>query len=336
MSEPILQVQDLKVHFPVRGGLASLTGERRVVHAVDGVSFDVQPGEILALVGESGCGKTTVARAVTRLIEPTAGHVLFEGNDLGRMRGGPLRQVRRRLQLVFQDPYESLDPRQTVFDVVAEPVTIHGLARGGAERERLVYEALEGAGLHPAPLIARQYPHHLSGGQRQRVAIAAALVLGPQFIVADEPVSMLDVSVRAEILKLLLELRTSRGLTFLFITHDLSLAWVIADRIAVLYLGTIVELGPAAEVIARPRHPYTRALVSVIPVPEPDTTSQREILSGEAPSPIAIPQGCRFQSRCWLRRQLGNPQECETVEPRLSGVGDHVAACHFADEGVAP
>jgi peptide/nickel transport system ATP-binding protein len=328
--EPILRVEDLRVHFPVRAGLRSVGGPRRVVRAVDGVSFEVYPGEILALVGESGCGKTTIARTVSRLERPTAGRVLYHGQDLARVRGRALRRLRQKIQLVFQDPYESLDPRQTVYQIVAEPLLIHGLARTETERRRIVYDALTAAGLHPPEQLARRYPHHLSGGQRQRVAIAASLVLNPEFIVADEPVSMLDVSVRAEILKLLLELRATRGLSFLFITHDLSLAWVIADRIAVVYLGRVVEIGPANAVIRNPEHPYTKSLVSVIPVPEPGPREARLLLSGETPSPIDVPSGCRFHPRCWLRQRLDNPSACETLDPALSGEGDHRVACHFA------
>jgi peptide/nickel transport system ATP-binding protein len=325
---PILQVEDLAVHFPVRG-LRSLGGPGRVVRAVDGVSFDVMQGEVLALVGESGCGKTTIARSVTRLERPTRGRILYRGADLARVRGQELRRMRQKLQLVFQDPYESLDPRQTILEIVAEPLIIHGIAHGEEERRRIVYDALAAAGLHPPDQIARRYPHHLSGGQRQRVAIAASLVLQPDFIVADEPVSMLDVSVRAEILKLMLELRRSRGITYLFVTHDLSLAWVIADRIAVVYLGRVVEIGPADEVIQRPRHPYTKALVSVIPVPEPGRRAEAIVLSGETPSPIQVPPGCRFHTRCPLRRELGDPPRCETSDPSLAGDG-HAVACHFA------
>ena len=328
--EPILRVEDLRVQFPVRAGLRTVGGPRRVVRAVDGVSFEIYPGEILALVGESGCGKTTIARTICRLERPTAGRVLYRGRDLSRVRGRALRQLRQKVQLVFQDPYEALDPRQTVYEIVAEPLLIHGLARTETERRRIVYDALTAAGLHPPEQIARRYPHHLSGGQRQRVAVAASLVLGPEFIVADEPVSMLDVSVRAEILRLLLELRAARGLGFLFITHDLSLAWVIADRIAVVYLGRVVEIGPADAVIRAPQHPYTKSLVSVVPVPEPGARTDRLLLTGETPSPIEVPPGCRFHPRCWLRRRLDNPPACETLDPALGVADEHRVACHFA------
>ncbi|MHB8459178.1 MAG: ABC transporter ATP-binding protein [Candidatus Limnocylindrales bacterium] len=328
--EPLIAIRDLEVHFPLRSGFGGLGRPGRVVRAVDGVSFEILPGEVLALVGESGCGKTTIARALLHLERATGGQIIYRGQDLTRVRGRALRRLRQKIQLVFQDPYESLDPRQTVYEIVAEPLIIHGLAPSEADRRRIVHAALAAAGLHPPEQIGRRYPHHLSGGQRQRVAIAATLVLEPDFVVADEPVSMLDVSVRAEILRLMLELRATHGLTYLFITHDLSLAWVIADRIAVVYLGRIVEIGPTDAVIGRPRHPYTKALVSVVPIPEPGERTGRTILSGEAPSPTDIPRGCRFQSRCPLRRELGDPSRCETDDPRLEGSGDHAAACHFA------
>jgi len=328
-AEPILRVEGLRVQFPVRGS-GGMGSSGKVVKAVDGVSFEVEQGEILALVGESGCGKTTIARTVDGLERPVEGRVVYRGRDLGQVKGKELRQLRRKVQLVFQDPYESLDPRQTVYDIVAEPLRIHGLAPVDTDRRRIVYEAIAAAGLHPPEQIARRHPHHLSGGQRQRVAIASSLVLDPEFMIADEPVSMLDVSVRAEILALLLELRRNRGLAFLFITHDLSLAWVIADRIAVVYLGRIVEIGTADEVIADPRHPYTRSLVSVIPVPEPGDRGERLLLSGETPSPVDVPSGCRFHPRCWLRERLGNPTACETDDPTLRGEGRQVA-CHFPD-----
>ena len=340
---PVLSVEDLYVQYPVRKG-GGFFRRRGVVRAVDGITFDVRRGEVLALVGESGCGKTTIARAVMRLVEPTSGRIIYRGRDITHLRGKEMRELREQFQMVFQDPYESLDPRQTVFETVSEPLLIHRQRATGEERRTLVFRSLERAGLHPPEETARRYPHHLSGGQRQRVAIAAAMVLDPGLVVADEPVSMLDVSLRAGILKLMLELREQRDLAYLFITHDLSLAWVVADRIAVVYLGRIVELGPAADVIANPRHPYTRALVSVIPVPEAGAAAEQILLTGETPSPTSIPLGCRFAPRCWLRRQLDEPAECVTADPELRasaeatdgapeaahGAPEHSAACHFA------
>jgi oligopeptide/dipeptide ABC transporter ATP-binding protein len=248
-----------------------------------------------------------------------------------------LRPIRAGMQMVFQDPYESLDARQTVFDLVAEPLAIHGRAPGKEERREAVLSALERAGLHPAAEIAKRYPHHLSGGQRQRVALASAMVLEPSLVVADEPVSMLDVSLRAGILRLMLELRERRNLAYLFITHDLSLAWVVADRIAVVYLGRIVEVGPAADVIGNPRHPYTKALVSVIPIPEAGAIEEQIVLKGETPSARNVPSGCRFHPRCWRYEALGRPEACVTTDPALEDP-KRGTACHFpldAQEGTA-
>ncbi len=321
-GEPILHVENLHVTYQGR------SRKTKPVLAVDGVSFDVHPGEVLALVGESGCGKTSIARAVMRLLEPSAGKIVLNGTDITRLGHRALRPIRAGIQMVFQDPYESLDPRQTVFDLVAEPLAIHRRLRERGERRAAVLRALERAGLHPAEEIARRYPHHLSGGQRQRVAIAAAMVLEPSLIVADEPVSMLDVSLRAGILRLMLDLREQRDLAYLFITHDLSLAWVVADRIAVVYLGRIVEIGPPAEVIGSPKHPYTKALVSVIPVPEAGAAAEQIVLVGETPSARAIPVGCRFHPRCWKYEELGHPDVCRTRDPSLTG-DIHGGACHF-------
>jgi oligopeptide/dipeptide ABC transporter ATP-binding protein len=318
----VLEVEDLRVVYDARRG-------REPVRAVDGVSFDVQPGEVLALVGESGCGKTSIARAVLRLLEASSGRIVFGGRDITTLSGRALRPVRADMQMIFQDPYESLDPRQTVFDLVAEPLSIHRRAQDPAERRRLVYRALDRAGLNPPESIARRYPHHLSGGQRQRVAIASAMVLEPTLVVADEPVSMLDVSLRAGILRLMLELREQRELAYVFITHDLSLAWVVADRIAVVYLGRIVEIGPAADVIGSPKHPYTKSLVSVIPVPEAGAAGDQIVLRGETPSARSVPPGCRFHPRCWRSEELGHPSDCSSVDPILAGDG-HRVACHHA------
>ena len=330
MTAPLISVEDLRVEFPASRASRDLAGRGRPVRAVDGVSLELRPGEVLALVGESGSGKTTIAHALMRLVPPTSGRIVHHGRDITHLAGRELRDLRRSFQLIFQDPYESLDPRQTVEDIITEPLLIHGVGAGPEERRALVRQSLTSVGLTPADEFAGRFPHQLSGGQRQRVSIAAAMVLEPELVVADEPVSMLDVSVRAGILRLILDLRAERGFACLFITHDLSLAWVLADRIAVLYLGRVVEIGTAAEIIGAPRHPYTRALVSVIPVPRPSARRAQVILEGETPSPSATPGGCRFHPRCPLRRRLGDPEICERVDPVLEPSGaDHAAACHF-------
>jgi peptide/nickel transport system ATP-binding protein len=300
----LLRLTDLAVHFPIRGGFgdAMLGRAGRVVRAVDGVDLTIEKGEVLALVGESGSGKTTIGRVIVKLTRQTRGTITFDGQDVSTAWGTRrLRDYRRRVQVIFQDPYETLDPKHTIGSFVAEPLVVNGLGGSAANRRDLVLKALDAAGLRPAEEFAARYPHELSGGQRQRVVIAGALVLGPELVVADEPVSMLDVSIRTELLRLMLDLRGERGLTYLFITHDLSLAWVIADRVAVMYLGKIMEIGPANEVISTPRHPYTQALVSVAPSPEPPKPGERAkrtILVGETPDASAIPSGCRFRTRC--------------------------------------
>jgi oligopeptide/dipeptide ABC transporter ATP-binding protein len=333
VSKPLIAVVDLHVAYPPSRAARDLAGRGRPVRAVDGVSLDLWPGEVLALVGESGSGKTTIAHALMRLVAPTSGQIVRHGHDITHVAGAELRALRRSFQLIFQDPYESLDPRQTVEEIITEPLLIHAVGRDADDRRQLVRRALASVGLTPPDEFVGRFPHQLSGGQRQRVSIAAAMVLEPELVVADEPVSMLDVSVRAGILRLILRLREERGFACLFITHDLSLAWVLADRIAVLYLGRVVEIGPAAEVISAPLHPYTRALVSVIPVPRPSARREQVILEGETPSPSATPGGCRFHPRCPLRRRLGNPEICERVDPVLEPPGaDHAAACHFRTE----
>jgi peptide/nickel transport system ATP-binding protein len=330
----LLRLEGIEVHFRLRGGLSdSLLNRRpRIVRAVDGVDLEVRRGEVLGLVGESGSGKTTTGRVIVKLTPQTAGRVTFDGQDVSSIGGSTLRAYRRRVQIIFQDPYETLNPKQSIFDFVAEPLIVNHLGGTDVERETRVFAALESAGLRPARDFAFRYPHELSGGQRQRVVIAGALVLGPELVVADEPVSMLDVSIRTELLRLMLDLRTERGLTYLFITHDLSLAWVIADRIAVMYLGKIMEIGPAATVIAAPRHPYTAALISVAPSPEPPAPgerAQRTILRGETPDAAAIPPGCRFHTRCPLAFD-----RCRTEEPPLVEYGEgHSAACWLAERG---
>jgi len=319
---PVLQIKDLRKLFPLdRIGL--WRAAQRHVHAVDGVSFEVGRGEVVALVGESGCGKSTLALTLMGLEKPTAGAIIFEGRDAARFDGRQLKEMRRHIQMVFQDPYESLNPIQTIGDIVAEPLEVHGLAKGRDERAERVYRAMEDAGLKPASSFAHRRPHELSGGQRQRVVIAGALVLEPTVLLADEPVSMLDVSIRAEILNLLAELRQTRGISVLFITHDLSTIAYFADRIAVMYLGRIVEIGPTHDVLNQPQHPYTKALISVIPVPNPRLRRERIILQGETPNPIDVPPGCRFHPRCPVAID-----QCKQVDPPFVEVGvSHQAAC---------
>ena len=334
-GEEILRIEDLHVAFPIRGGLVdSLRGRNRgVVRAVDGIDLSFRRGEVLALVGESGSGKTTTGRVITKLTRPTSGRMVFDGDDVSDVWGQRrLRRYRRRVQLIFQDPYETLNPKQTVRDFVIEPLEVNGIGSSSADREQRVLRALESAGLTPAADYSLRYPHELSGGQRQRVVIAGALVMDPEFVVADEPVSMLDVSIRTELLRLMLDLRAARGLTYLFITHDLSLAWVIADRIAVMYLGKIMEIGPAEQVIRSPQNPYTRALVSVSPTPEPPTAGERArrtILVGETPDAAHIPTGCRFSPRC-----PSAFDRCRVEEPPLIDVGEgQKSACWLAEGG---
>jgi peptide/nickel transport system ATP-binding protein len=335
LVEPLVKVDNVSVYFPMRGTTLLPWREQKWIHAVDGVTFDIRHGEILAMVGESGCGKTTLGKAILQLIKPTGGKVYYQSEDITRLKLAHLRNLRKKMQLIFQDPYESLDPRQSIYDILAEPLYIHFPGMSRVEIKERVYRALESTGLYPVEDIATRYPHHLSGGQRQRAAIASAMILEPEFVVSDEPVSMLDVSIRAEILRLMLDLKTSKGLTYLFITHDLSLAWLIAERIAVLYLGKVVEIGEANTVIHQARHPYTQALVSVIPLPQPLADRKRIILEGEIPSPVDIPPGCRFRSRCWLWQKLGHPEKCMEEEPKLVNLdrNGHTCACHFPNGG---
>jgi oligopeptide/dipeptide ABC transporter ATP-binding protein len=323
----VLRLNDLKVYFPLRTGLlGGLAGKpKKVLKAVDGISFRIDEGEILALVGESGCGKTTTGKAVLGLLEPgvVQGTIEFLDQDLRQMTASDLKVFRRRAQMIFQDPYQSLNPRETVYDIVAEPLVIHRLTKNEEQRHQRVMEAMESAGLKPAEDFIARYPHELSGGQRQRVVIAGALILSPRFLVADEPVSMLDVSVRADILKLLVTLRDQYRISYLFITHDLALAWVLADRIAIMYLGRIVESGPAEAVIQQPLHPYSRALVDVMPRPEPRAGRVRTILRGETPNPAQMPSGCRFHPRCPVAFA-----RCREEEPHLAEVeAERQGAC---------
>jgi peptide/nickel transport system ATP-binding protein len=335
-ATPLLEVDGLVTRYPIARGLtgALLRRPRQTAHAVEGVSFRIDAGEMVALVGESGCGKTTTAQSVMRLIKPTAGTIRFRGEDITEVGGRRLRTLRRRMQLIYQDPYDSLDPRFRVSQTVEEPLLVHRMG-GRVERRERAVRALERAGLAPADLFLDRYPHELSGGQRQRVAVAAALVLEPELLVADEPVSMLDVSVRAEILGLLDGLRRG-GLGVLMITHDLSTAARFADRIAVMYLGRIVEEGPAQQVVEEPQHPYTKALISVVPKRDPRQRSKPQVLSGETPNPVQIPSGCRFHPRCPVLASggaaaVGLDKACVGDDPSLLEVGPgHRAACHVA------
>ena len=328
----LVDVQDLKVYFPIRSGLFQKTIGS--VKAVDGISFEVRHGETLGLVGESGCGKSTTGRAVIRLREPTSGTVLFDGQDLSKIDKNKLRKLRRRMQIIFQDPYSSLDPRMTVNSIISEPIETHDLKKGKAKRER-VAELLEMVGLDPR--YVNRYPHEFSGGQRQRIGVARALAVEPEFIVCDEPISALDVSIQAQVLNLLMELRERLNLTYLFIAHDLSVVKHVSDRVAVMYLGKIVELAPPDSLYQSPAHPYTRALLSAVPVPDPimERRRKRVILRGDVPSPVNPPSGCRFHTRCWLYERLGKPENCRTDDPPLRVLqGDHRAACHYAEEAL--
>ncbi len=327
-AETLLEVEDLVTRYPVpRGFVGAVRREPKLqVHAVEGVTFNVAPGEMLALVGESGCGKTTTAQSVVRMVENDSGSIRFRGQELSGLGPSDMRPLRKDIQMIYQDPYESLDPRFSVRDTIEEPLLIHGVKTSGEDREAKVREAMERAGLTPPDLYIERYPHELSGGQRQRVAIAASLVLDPKLLVADEPVSMLDVSVRAGILRLLDGLRAD-GMGILMITHDLSTAAHFADRICVMYLGRIVEEGPAKEVVRNPQHPYTKALISVVPKRDPRQQTEPQILQGETPNPVHVPAGCRFHPRCPIAEE-----RCKQVDPELhraegSNTDDHRAAC---------
>jgi len=326
----LLQVTGLKKYFPILGGL--LRRQVGNVYAVDDVSFEIRKGEVLGLVGESGCGKTTLGRSIIRLTEPTGGKVVFGGVDVTALDAEPLRKMRRRMQIVFQDPFGSLNPQMPVSDIIGEGLLAQGVSNR-AEREERIGDALEAVGLRRD--YTRRYPHEFSGGQRQRVGVARALALQPEFIVLDEPVSALDVSIQSQVLNLLLDLRQDYDLTYLFISHNLSVIQHISDRVGVMYLGQIAEMGTVENLYREPRHPYTVALLSAVPNADPRRRSRRLVLKGDVPSPVNPPSGCRFHTRCWLREQLGNPEECTTRAPELREMGgDHLAACHFAEQVV--
>jgi oligopeptide transport system ATP-binding protein len=322
MNAPLLQVKNLVKHFPVKGGL--LQREVGKVHAVDGLSFDLTAGETLGVVGESGCGKSTMGRCLLRLIEPTSGEVWFEGKNVTAMGKNDLRAMARDMQIIFQDPYASLNPRMTVAAIIGEALTIHKLAPTKEAYQARIVELLETVGLSADHM--RRYPHEFSGGQRQRIGIARALAVNPKLVVCDEAVSALDVSIQAQVINLLEDLQEQFGLTYIFIAHDLSVVEHISDRVAVMYLGRIVEIAPARDLYITPRHPYTEALLSAVPIPDPTVKRKRVMLQGDVPSPINPPTGCHFHTRC---PKAQHPR-CSTEKPQLQQAADgHWVSCHF-------
>ena len=324
MSDAVLKVENLKVHFPVKGGLFT---KKQVVKAVDGVSFEIYPRETFGLVGESGCGKSTTGRAIVKLYEPTSGTVYYHGEDVTKIKGSHLAEFRRNVQMIFQDPYASLNPRMTVGEIIREPMDIHHIFNTKEEREQRVRELLDIVGLKPDHI--RRYPHEFSGGQRQRIGIARTLALNPQFIVCDEPISALDVSIQAQVINLLEHIQKEMGISYLFIAHDLSMVKHISDRIGVMYLGNLVEIGESDDVYHRPLHPYTQALLSAVPIPDPRVAREKKriVLDGELPSPLDTPSGCVFRTRC-----PNATERCAREKPGMVNVGKRTVACFLYEK----